>query len=132
MSMADPIADLLTRIRNAQLAGHESLTLPASKLKQRVAEVLSKEGYLGEVAFSDDGKQGELSIQLKYGAEKMPAISEIKRVSRPGRRVYVSVSDIPRVKNGLGVAVLSTSKGVVVDREARKSRLGGELLCTVW
>jgi len=132
MSMTDPISDLLTRIRNAQQAGHDSLTLPASKLKQRLAEVLAGEGYLREVAFKNDGPQGTITIGLKYGPDKVPAISELKRVSRPGRRVYVGVTDIPRVKNGLGIAVLSTSKGVIVDREARKNRLGGELLCTIW
>jgi len=132
MTMSDPIADMLTRIRNAQRVGHDALTLPASKLKQRVAEVLATEGYVAGVNFKDDGKQGELTITLKYSNDKSPAISEVKRVSRPGRRVYVSVTDIPRVKNGLGIAVLSTSQGVMVDREARKNRLGGELLCTIW
>jgi small subunit ribosomal protein S8 len=131
-SMTDPIADMLTRIRNAQRMGHEALTLPASKLKQRVAEVLATEGYVQAVQFQDDGKQGSLTITLKYGYDKQPAINELKRVSRPGRRVYVAVDAIPRVKNGLGIAVLSTSRGVVADRDARKNKVGGELLCTVW
>jgi small subunit ribosomal protein S8 len=130
--MTDPIADMLTRIRNAQRMGHEALTLPASKLKQRLAEVLAAEGYIEAVAFNDDGRQGELVITLKYGHDKLPAINELKRVSRPGRRVYVSVDEIPRVKNGLGIAVISTSRGVVADRDARKDKVGGELLCTVW
>lgn len=130
--MTDPIADMLTRIRNAQHMGHEALTLPASKLKQRVAEVLAAEGYVQSVSFKDDGRQGELSITLRYDHAKQPAINEVKRVSRPGRRVYVTVDEIPRVKNGLGIAVLSTSHGVLVDREARKNKVGGELLCTVW
>jgi len=130
--MTDPIADMLTRIRNAQRMGHEALTLPASKLKQRLAEVLAAEGYIEAVAFNDDGHQGELVITLKYGHDKLPAINELKRVSRPGRRVYVSVDDIPRVKNGLGIAVISTSRGVVADRDARRDKVGGELLCTVW
>lgn len=132
MSMTDPISDFLTRIRNAQQAGHEELSLPGSKLKHRLAEVLVSEGYLRDVSFESDDKQGVITVGLKYGPDKSPAISELKRVSRPGRRVYVGVTDVPRVKNGLGIAILSTSKGLVVDREARKSRLGGELLCTVW
>lgn len=132
MAATDPIADLLTRIRNAQLMGHDAISLPASKLKQHVAEALAAEGYVRDVEFKAEGPQGTLTIGLKYGSDKTPAINEIRRVSRPGRRVYVGVLDIPRVKNGLGVAILSTSKGVLVDREARKNRLGGELLCTVW
>jgi small subunit ribosomal protein S8 len=132
MAATDPIADLLTRIRNAQLMGHDAISLPASKLKQHVAEALAAEGYVRDVEFKAEGPQGVLTIGLKYGPDKLPAINEIRRVSRPGRRVYVGVQDIPRVKNGLGVAILSTSKGVLVDREARKNRLGGELLCTVW
>jgi small subunit ribosomal protein S8 len=130
--MTDPIADLLTRIRNAQRMGHESISLPASKLKQHLAEALASEGYLGDVAFEADGKQGILTIGLKYGTDKRPAINELKRASKPSRRLYVGVNDIPRVKNGLGVAVLSTSKGVLVDRAARQQKVGGELLCTIW
>jgi small subunit ribosomal protein S8 len=130
--MTDPISDMLTRIRNAQKMGHEALSLPASKLKQRIAKVLADEGYVRDVEFRAEGPQGVLSIGLKYGPDKTPVINEMKRVSRPGRRVYVGVEAIPRVKNGLGIAIISTSKGVVVDREARKNRLGGELLCTVW
>lgn len=130
--MTDPIADLLTRIRNAQRMGHESISLPASKLKQHLAEALSAEGYLGDVSFEADGKQGVLTIGLKYGHDKRPAINELKRVSKPSRRYYVAATAIPRVKHGLGVAVLSTSKGVLVDREARHQKVGGELLCTIW
>ncbi len=130
--MTDPIADLLTRIRNAQRMGHEAISLPASKLKQHLAEALSAEGYVGEVSVEADDKQGVLTIGLKYGHDRKPAINELKRVSRPGRRVYVGVTDIPRVKNGLGIAVLSTSKGVLVDRQARTHKVGGELLCTIW
>lgn len=132
MSMTDPIADLLTRIRNAQRMGHESLSLPGSRLKQRLAEALAEEGYVGDVAFQADGKQGIITIHLKYGPDRSPVINELRRVSKPGRRLYVTVDDIPRVKNGLGVAILSTSKGVLVDREARRQRVGGELLCTIW
>lgn len=132
MSMTDPIADFLTRVRNAQRAGHESVSLPASNLKRRIAEVLAREGYLGEVRVEEDGRQGLLHVGLRYGSDGTPAISEVRRASRPGRRWYVTVEDIPRVKNGLGVAVLSTSRGVMVDREARRQRVGGEMLCTVW
>ncbi len=132
MPLTDPIADLLTRIRNAQRMGHDALSLPGSKLKHKLAEVLSQEGYLGEVAFDSSGPQGRITINLKYGPGKAPIINELKRVSRPGRRVYVGVGDVPRVKNGLGIAVLSTSKGLMVDREARRQRVGGELLCTIW
>lgn len=132
MSMTDPIADFLTRIRNAQLVGHESLTLPSSQIKRRIAEVLVAEGYLRSVEFEADSKQGRLHVGLKYDARRQPVINELRRVSRPGRRVYVATTEIPRVKNGLGVAVLSTSKGVMVDRDARRARMGGELLCTIW
>jgi small subunit ribosomal protein S8 len=133
MSMTDPVADLLTRIRNAQRAGLEELDLPASKLKLRVAEVLREEGFVREVSVKQgDGPQGVLHIVLKYDEEKRPAISDIKRQSKPGLRRYVKHTDIPKVMNGLGIAILSTSKGVLVDREARKQHLGGELIATVW
>ncbi len=130
--MTDPVSDMLTRIRNAQRMGHESVRLPASKLKLRVAEVLRKEGYVESSAFEDVGPQGEIVIGLRYGSGRQPAINELRRVSRPGRRFYVSVDAIPRVKNGLGIAILSTSRGVLVDRDARAQKVGGELLCTVW
>jgi len=130
--MTDPISDMLTRIRNAQLVGHDSLSLPASKLKHAIAEVLKAEGFLSDVSRTDDGKQGVLTLGIKYGEGKSPVINEIKRSSKPGRRYYVAVDAIPRVKNGLGIAILSTSKGILVDRDARKQRVGGELLCTVW
>jgi small subunit ribosomal protein S8 len=133
MSMTDPVADLLTRIRNAQRAGLEEIDLPASKLKQRVAEVLRDEGFVREVSFAKgDGPQGTLHVVLKYDEEKRPAISEIRRQSKPGLRRYVRHTEIPKVMNGLGIAILSTSKGVLVDREARKQHLGGELIATVW
>ena len=132
MSMTDPIADLLTRIRNAQRAGLADFEVPASKMKQRICEVLKDEGFIREVTSKEDGKQGVLTVTLKYDAEKRPAISEIKRQSKPGLRRYVGYQDIPKVMNGLGIALLSTSKGIVVDREARKQHLGGELLATVW
>src|SRR5438128_562447 len=132
MSMTDPVADLLTRIRNAQRAGLEQIELPASKLKQRVCEVLRDEGFVREVSLKEDGKQGSLTVILKYDNEKRPAISDIKRQSKPGLRRYVKHTDIPKVMNGLGIAILSTSKGVLVDHEARKQHLGGELIATVW
>jgi small subunit ribosomal protein S8 len=132
MSMTDPIADLLTRIRNAQRAGLEKVELPTSKLKVAVAELLKSEGFVAEVSVAEAGVQGKLSITLKYDADKRPAISEIRRQSKPGLRRYVKHTEIPKVMNGLGIAVLSTSKGVMVDREARKAHLGGELIATVW
>ena len=132
MSMTDPVADLLTRIRNAQRAGLEEIDLPASKLKLKVCEVLRDEGFLREVSFKPDETQGTLHLVLKYDEEKRPAISEIRRQSKPGLRRYVRHTEIPKVMNGLGIAILSTSKGVLVDREARKQHLGGELLATVW
>ena len=132
MSMTDPIADLLTRIRNAQRAGLEKVELPSSKLKVKLSEVLKNEGFIGSVAVRADGKQGILSLSLKYDEQKNPVISEIRRKSKPGLRVYVKHTNIPKVMNGLGVAVVSTSKGFLVDREARKAHLGGELIATVW
>jgi len=132
VSMTDPIADLLTRIRNAQRAGLEQIELPSSKIKQRICEVLRDEGFVREVSHKDDGKQGVLTVLLKYDGDKRPAISEIRRQSKPGLRRYLSYTDIPPVMNGLGIAVLSTSKGILVDREARKQQVGGELLATVW
>jgi small subunit ribosomal protein S8 len=132
VSLTDPIADLLTRIRNAQRAGLEQIELPASKIKQRICEVLRDEGFVREVTAKEDGQQGLLTVILKYDTDKRPAISEIRRQSKPGLRRYLSYRDIPPVMNGLGIAVLSTSRGVMVDREARKQHLGGELLATVW
>jgi small subunit ribosomal protein S8 len=133
MSMTDPVADLLTRIRNAQRAGLEELDLPASKIKQRICEVLRDEGFVREVSVKqDDDVQGTLHVILKYDESRRPAISEIKRQSKPGLRRYVRHTEIPKVMNGLGIAILSTSKGVLVDRDARKQHLGGELIATVW
>ena len=132
MSMTDPVADLLTRIRNAQRAGLEEVDLPASNIKQKICEVLRDEGFVREVTAKGDGEQDVLTVVLKYDTDKRPAISEIRRQSKPGLRRYVSYRDIPPVMNGLGIAVLSTSHGVMVDREARKQHLGGELLATVW
>jgi small subunit ribosomal protein S8 len=132
MSMSDPVADLLTRIRNAQRAGLEELSLPKSNLKLRICQVLRDEGFIREVTAKEEGVQGSLTIVLKYDDDKRPAISEIKRQSKPGLRRYMKHTDIPKVMNGLGIAILSTSKGVLVDREARKQHLGGEIIATVW
>jgi len=133
MSFTDPIGDMLSRIRNASSARHEKVLVPASNLKTRIAEVLRSEGFIKDfVVHKDEAKQGAITIFLKYGPDREPAISDIKRVSKPGLRRYVATGDIPRVLNGLGIAILSTSKGVMVDREARKQKVGGELICTVW
>ncbi len=133
MSFTDPIGDMLTRIRNASSARHEKVLVPASRLKARIAEVLKEEGFIKDfVMHKDESTQGAITILLKYTPEREPAISDIKRVSKPGLRRYVATGSIPRVLNGMGIAILSTSKGVMVDREARKQKVGGELICTVW
>ena len=130
MSMTDPIADMLTRIRNAQLVEKASVTMPASKLKASIAEVLKDEGYIDDFAIRDNAGKSELDIALKYYAGR-PVIERIERVSRPGLRVYKGKDDLPRVLNGLGVAIVSTPKGVMTDRKARASNVGGEVLCIV-
>ncbi len=132
MSFSDPIGDMLTRIRNASNARHEKVLIPASRLKLRIAEVLREEGFIKDFVRHEDGPQGAITILLKYTPERAPAITDIKRVSRPGLRRYVPTDSLPRVLNGMGIAILSTSKGVLVDREARKQKVGGELICTVW
>jgi small subunit ribosomal protein S8 len=133
MNMTDPIGDMLTRIRNGSAARHEKVLVPASHLKVRIAEVMRNEGYIKDfVLHKEEAKQGAITIFLKYDSDRGPAISDIKRVSRPGLRRYVDTESIPRVLNGMGIAILSTSKGVMADREARKQRVGGELICTVW
>jgi small subunit ribosomal protein S8 len=130
MSMHDPIADMLTRIRNAQLVGHAEVTMPASRLKASIAKVLKDEGYIDDYALRDSGPKKELAIALKYYAGR-PVIERLERVSKPGLRVYKGRDDIPRVMNGLGVAILSTSRGVMTDRKARADGVGGEVLCIV-
>lgn len=132
--MTDPIADMLTRIRNAALARHDRTEMPASKLKAAIAEILKSEGYIVDVRPSDEeaSPHKRLTITLKYGRDRQSAIDGIRRVSRPGRRVYVRHDRIPKVYSGLGIAILSTSHGLMSDREARKHKLGGELLCEVW
>ena len=132
MSMTDPVADLLTRIRNAQRAGLGEIDLPASNIKHRICEVLREEGFVREVSRSEDGKQGTLRVYLKYGTANEKMISGLVRVSTPGRRVYVTHDRIPSILAGMGVALVSTSRGVVTDREARKQKVGGEVLAYVW
>jgi small subunit ribosomal protein S8 len=130
MSMTDPIADMLVRIRNAQMVGHTEVAMPASQLKASIAKVLKDEGYIEDFATRDNGPKKELRIALKYYAGK-PVIERLERVSKPGLRVYKGRDDIPKVMNGLGVAILSTSRGVMTDRKARADGVGGEVLCIV-
>ena len=130
MSMSDPIADMLTRIRNAQQAQKSSVAMPSSKLKVAIAKVLKSEGYIDDFAVSQDDGKAELALSLKYYAGR-PVIERIDRVSKPGLRIYKGAADIPRVMNGLGVAIVSTSRGVMTDRKARASNIGGEVLCFV-
>jgi len=130
MSMSDPIADMLTRIRNAQMVGQVETNMPASRLKAAIAQVLKDEGYIEDFAVRDEGAKRELRIGLKYYAGR-PVIERLERVSKPGLRVYKGRDDIPRVMNGLGVAILSTSRGVMTDRKARAAGVGGEVLCIV-
>ena len=128
--MTDPVSDMLTRIRNAAMARHERTHVPASQLKKHIAEILKLEGFIADARIEDDPRV--LTIVLKYDRNRSSAIDGIKRVSRPGRRVYVPHDRIPRVLSGMGVAILSTSRGVMSDREARRQKVGGELLCEVW
>jgi small subunit ribosomal protein S8 len=132
--VTDPIADLLTRIRNATLARHDRVTLPASRLKHTIADVLKTEGYVSDVSVENAGAGADktLTLVLKYGRDRTPVIEGIRRVSRPGRRIYVRAQEIPKVKSGLGIALLSTSRGIMSDRMARKAGVGGELLCEIW
>jgi small subunit ribosomal protein S8 len=130
MSMTDPIADMLTRIRNAQKARKEFVSIPASRLKLAIAEVLEKEGFVSSIETEEEGVQRSIRVGLKYHRSE-PVIEKIERVSRPGLRVYAGADDLPRVQGGLGVAIISTSGGVMTDREARAQRRGGEVLCVV-
>lgn len=132
MAMNDPIADFLTRIRNAQLARHRIVEIPASNMKKRLTEILYEQGFIHRYKFVDDNKQGIIKIALKYDpSSQEPAIREMKRMSKPGLRYFTGADDIPRIKNGLGIAIVSTSKGVVTDKEARKMNVGGEVLCSI-
>ena len=132
MQITDPIADMLTRIRNANSARHLSVDIPASNLKKSIAEILLEEGYIKNYQIIDDGKQGMIRVSLKYAENKQRVISGIKRISKPGLRVYASKDELPRVLRGLGIAIISTSKGVMTDKKARKENVGGEVLAYIW
>ena len=132
MTMTDPVADMLTRIRNAIAVKKPAVHVPASKLKSAVADVMKREGYVADYTLEADGKQGSIKITLKYDEDGVPAITRIKRESSPGRRQYRSVPELPKVVGGLGIAVMSTPKGVLSDREAREQRVGGEFLCSIY
>ena len=133
MTMSDPIADMLTRIRNANTAKHDTVDVPASKMKTAIADILVDEGYIAKYDLVEDGAFKTIHITLKYGADKNEkVISGLKRISKPGLRVYANTEDIPKVLGGLGTAIISTNKGVVTDKEARKLGVGGEVLCFVW
>ena len=131
MHVTDPIADMLTRIRNAGRAGKMTCEIPASNMKRAIADILVDEGYIEKVSHREDGKQGILTVTLKYYGSK-PVITGIKRISKPGLRVYADIDNLPRVQNGLGIAIISTSQGVMTDKFARRTKLGGEVLAYVW
>ena len=132
MAMTDPIADMLTRIRNANTAGHSSVEIPASKMKKSIAEILKNEGFITDYKVVNDNAQGTIKIDLKYGYDKERTIIGIKKISKPGLRVYAKADQVPKVLGGLGIAIISTSKGVITDKQARKERVGGEVICYVW
>ena len=132
MTMTDPIADMLTRIRNANSVGHESVEIPASKMKKAIAQILLDEGYVKSVENIADGLQGSIKIGLKYLEKKQPVIVGLKRISKPGLRVHATCEELPKVLGGLGIAIVSTSKGLMTDKEARKENMGGEVLCYIW
>ena len=132
MTMTDPIADMLTRIRNANVVKHETVDVPASNIKKELARILLEEGFVRGYDVIEDGKQGIIRIQLKYGQAGERVISGLKRISKPGMRVYAAKQEIPKVLNGLGISVISTSKGILTDRQARKENVGGEVICYVW
>lgn len=132
MNVTDPIADMITRIRNANSERHEFVDIPSSNMKKAIANILLKEGYIKAVQSIDDGKQGMLRISLKYGQNKQKVISGLRRISKPGLRVYASNDELPKVLGGLGIAIISTSKGIMTDKDARKEGVGGEVLAYVW
>lgn len=132
MQTTDPIADMLTRIRNANSAKHEYVNVPASKIKKSVADILLEEGYIKKYEYIEDGKQGIIKIKLKYGEDKAKVISGLKRISKPGLRVYAPKDDLPRVLGGLGIALISTSHGIMTDKKARRSGIGGEVMAFIW
>lgn len=130
--MTDPIADMLTRIRNANVVKHETVDVPASNMKKELSRILLEEGFIRGYDVIEDGKQGIIRIQLKYGQTGERVISGLKRISKPGMRVYADKHEVPRVLNGLGISIISTSKGILTDRQARKENVGGEVICYVW
>lgn len=130
--LTDTIADMLTRIRNANKAGHDVVTIPASKLKTAIAEILEKENFLEKIETETKGVKKYLKLHIKYGPKKQRVILGLKRISRPGRKIYVAKGEIPKVRGGLGISILSTSKGILTDKEAKEIGVGGELLCQVW
>ena len=132
MQITDTIADMLTRIRNANSAKHDSVDVPASNVKKAIAQILLDEGYISGFTVVDDGKQGVIKIALKYGPNKSQIITGLKRVSKPGLRIYSNVEDMPKVMRGLGIAILSTSKGIMTDKQARRENVGGEVLAFIW
>ncbi|CAM4240727.1 MULTISPECIES: 30S ribosomal protein S8 [Listeria] len=132
MVMTDPIADFLTRIRNANMVRHDKLEVPASKIKKEVAEILKREGFVRDVEYIQDDKQGTIRVFLKYGAANERVITGLKRISKPGLRVYAKADEVPKVLNGLGIAIVSTSQGLLTDKEARAKQVGGEVLAYVW
>lgn len=132
MQITDVVADMLTRIRNANIAKHETVEIPASNLKKAIAQILLDEGYIKDFNVVEDNKQGMINVTLKYGENKQRIIQGLRRVSKPGLRIYASSQDLPKVKNGLGIAIISTSKGIMTDKEARKQNIGGEVLAFIW
>ena len=132
MVMTDPVADFLTRIRNGNMVMHETVEVPGSKIKMSIANIMKEEGYIKDYEYIEDGKQGIIRIYLKYGPNKQKVITGMKRISKPGLRVYVKKDEIPRVLGGLGTAVISTSQGLMTDKKARKEGLGGEVVCYIW
>ncbi|PWI58630.1 30S ribosomal protein S8 [Sulfoacidibacillus thermotolerans] len=132
MVMTDPIADMLTRIRNGNMVGHEKVDIPGSRIKRAIADILKAEGYIRDAEFIRDNKQGTIRVHLKYGPNNERVITGLKRISKPGLRVYAGSEELPRVLGGLGIAIVSTSRGIMTDREARKNKVGGEVLCYVW
>ena len=132
MQITDTIADLLTRIRNASSARHDSVEIPASNMKKAICQILVDEGYVKNYTVTEDGKQGVIKVTLKYGEGKAPVIQGLRRVSKPGLRIYSNAAELPKVMKGLGIAIISTSRGVMTDREARKQNLGGEVLAFIW
>ncbi|WP_038055019.1 30S ribosomal protein S8 [Thermodesulfobacterium hydrogeniphilum] len=130
--MTDPIADMLIRIKNALMARHKTVVIPASKIKLEIARILKEEGYIEDFKYINEKPQGKIEIVLKYDENKRPVIAGVKRVSKPGRRIYMGYKDLPKVLDGLGIAIVSTSQGIMTDHEARRRKVGGEILCEIW